>query len=546
MATEVANLTVKVDTTGVQKGERDIERMGQAAAKTTAQTDKMTTASKKSNVVVGDFGRKAGMAGVQFEQLAGQIAMGQNPMRAIGVQAADLGFILGVPLLGAVIGISAALASVFIPNTKSAAERAKELKDELRELESGFQKLTASQRLLLQLELQREIVKLSEEIDSLRSGIVTLSDIAVADQLAQQILTLGEQLDAVTGVTDEANESVDEYVASLQTELEMLGLTERAAHLYKLGQMGATEADRLAADAILQKIEAREKEIKQEQERERAAEKLKRDTLAQIDAENKRFEAAQENAERMAQLDETAMQRAERIREERLAKIEEDRQNDLISLEQYEEAKRSIQATFEEQAEQDRQERDDRRKESARMTTDALLAFEDVLLKGKSEKEKAAFRLAVNLANAEKRENARSIISNSYDAAMKAYKALAFIPIVGPALGAAAAATILAAGVSFAAQSLQGRALGGQVRAGESYVVGERGPEILTMGTGGRIIPNEAIGAPTAQTNNTTNVSFNINAQDASGFDRLLASRRGLIIQMINDAVEDQGREALV
>ena len=133
-----------------------------------------------------------------------------------------------------------------------------------------------------------------------------------------------------------------------------------------------------------------------------------------------------------------------------------------------------------------------------------------------------------------------------YDAAMKAYKALAFIPIVGPALGAAAAATILAAGVSFAAQSLQGRALGGQVRAGESYVVGERGPEILTMGTGGRIIPNEAIGAPTAQTNNTTNVSFNINAQDASGFDRLLASRRGLIIQMINDAVEDQGREALV
>ena len=325
-----------------------------------------------------------------------------DPMRAIGVQAADLGFILGVPLLGAVIGISAALASVFIPNTKSAAERAKELKDELRELESGFQKLTASQRLLLQLELQREIVKLSEEIDSLRSGIVTLSDIAVADQLAQQILTLGEQLDAVTGVTDEANESVDEYVASLQTELEMLGLTERAAHLYKLGQMGATEADRLAADAILQKIEAREKEIKQEQERERAAEKLKRDTLAQIDAENKRFEAAQENAERMAQLDETAMQRAERIREERLAKIEEDRQNDLISLEQYEEAKRSIQATFEEQAEQDRQERDDRRKESARMTTDALLAFEDVLLKGKSEKEKAAFRLAVNLANAEK------------------------------------------------------------------------------------------------------------------------------------------------
>ena len=31
------------------------------------------------------------------------------------------------------------------------------------------------------------------------------------------------------------------------------------------------------------------------------------------------------------------------------------------------------------------------------MTTDTLLGFEDVLLKGKSEKEKAAFRMAVNL-----------------------------------------------------------------------------------------------------------------------------------------------------
>ena len=190
---------------------------------------------------------------------------------------------------------------------------------------------------------------------------------------------------------------------------------------------------------------------------------------------------------------------------------------------------------------------DEKRKESARMTTDTLLGFEDVLLKGKSEKEKAAFRMAVNLANAEKRENAKSILSNSYDAAMKAYKALAGIPIIGPALGAAAAGTILAAGVSYAAQSLQGRALGGQVRAGESYVVGERGPEILTMGTGGRITPNSALGQGAGSVvNKTANVSFNITANDSEGFDELLVNRRGLIINMINDAIEDQGRAAII
>lgn len=191
-------------------------------------------------------------------------------------------------------------------------------------------------------------------------------------------------------------------------------------------------------------------------------------------------------------------------------------------------------------------EADEARKEQARQTTEQILAFEDVLLKGKSEKEKAAFRMAVNLANAEKRENAKNIISNSYDAAMKAYKSLAGIPIVGPALGAAAAAAVIASGVSYAAQSLQGRALGGQVRAGESYVVGERGPEILTMGGGGNITPNSAISAPAGVVNKTANVSFNIQANDTEGFDNLLVDRRGLIISMINEAIEDQGRQAIV
>jgi len=152
--------------------------------------------------------------------------------------------------------------------------------------------------------------------------------------------------------------------------------------------------------------------------------------------------------------------------------------------------------------------------------------------------------------NAEKRERAANIVSTSYDAAMKAYAALAGIPIVGPALGAAAAATVIAAGVSYAAESLQGRALGGQVRAGESYVVGERGPEVLTMGTNtGRIIPNEAMrgsGGGEQAVNRTTNVTFQISTVDARGFDQLLQSRRGQIISMINSASNDRGRRAVV
>ncbi|MBC7964080.1 MAG: hypothetical protein H7Y05_14195, partial [Steroidobacteraceae bacterium] len=40
-----------------------------------------------------------------------------------------------------------------------------------------------------------------------------------------------------------------------------------------------------------------------------------------------------------------------------------------------------------------------------------------------------------------------------------------------------------------------GRALGGPVESGSTYLVGERGPELLTMGgQGGTVTPNSALG----------------------------------------------------
>ena len=75
---------------------------------------------------------------------------------------------------------------------------------------------------------------------------------------------------------------------------------------------------------------------------------------------------------------------------------------------------------------------------------------------------------------------------------------------LGPA-GPAFAATIRALGYTsvgvIAAQTVgelaatNGRALGGQTRPGETYLVGERGPELLTMGNqGGNITPNSRMG----------------------------------------------------
>jgi tape measure domain-containing protein len=187
--------------------------------------------------------------------------------------------------------------------------------------------------------------------------------------------------------------------------------------------------------------------------------------------------------------------------------------------------------------------------EAAAQQTQQLLEFDNVLLRNKSQTSQAAFRMSVSLMNEEKRMAAGKIISDSYAAAMAAWRSLASIPFIGPALGAAAAGGIIAAGVSYSAKSLAGRALGGQVRAGQSYVVGERGPEVLTMGsTNGKVIPNSSINQTqaTGTINRVANVSFNITANDATGFDQLLNASRGKIIDIVNNALNDNGREALL
>ena len=100
------------------------------------------------------------------------------------------------------------------------------------------------------------------------------------------------------------------------------------------------------------------------------------------------------------------------------------------------------------------------------------------------------------------------------------------------ALGAIEIATI-------ASQQYSGRALGGRVQAGSQYMVGEQGAEMFVPDRSGTIIPNKNLG-------NATNVNITINANDTQGFDDLLVKRRSVIVNVINDALNSQGKEALV
>jgi hypothetical protein len=109
-----------------------------------------------------------------------------------------------------------------------------------------------------------------------------------------------------------------------------------------------------------------------------------------------------------------------------------------------------------------------------------------------------------------------------------------------PPFGFIGAAVAVAAGLANVAairsQSYSGRALGGPVMGNETYMVGENGPELFTPSTSGRITRNDQIGD-----GRPVEINFTINAVDTQSFDELLLQRRGVIQQVISDAMLESG-----
>ena len=103
------------------------------------------------------------------------------------------------------------------------------------------------------------------------------------------------------------------------------------------------------------------------------------------------------------------------------------------------------------------------------------------------------------------------------------------------ALGFAQVATIMST-------KYQGRRLGGRMNQGEPYMVGEAGPELVVPDRASNVVPNNKLGGMSQP----VTVNFNISTVDARGFNELLVNSRGTIVNLINSAVNEKGRMAIV
>ena len=88
---------------------------------------------------------------------------------------------------------------------------------------------------------------------------------------------------------------------------------------------------------------------------------------------------------------------------------------------------------------------------------------------------------------------------------------------------------------------VEGKANGGSTNGMQPYVVGERGRELFVPSTDGTIVPNHQMGGIGA-----TNINFTVQATDVKGVQELLIDNRATITNIVNTALNQKGKPALI
>lgn len=144
MAEQVGEIFIEVDakTAGLVSAVKTVDssskRMGKSLDWLDGRMVKMNKTTKAVKGGLGGMSRSAGQVGIQFQQLVGQIQGGQNAMQAVAMQAADIGIVMGAPLIGAIAGLSAAFASALVPSLFDSKSAAEQLEKQMESIEGAF------------------------------------------------------------------------------------------------------------------------------------------------------------------------------------------------------------------------------------------------------------------------------------------------------------------------------------------------------------------------------------------------------------------------
>lgn len=201
------------------------------AAKRSSGT--LVKGSKDASKALGGMGRKAGMAGVQVQQLVGQIQGGQNVFGALSAQAADLGIVLGAPLIGSIAGLSAAFAGVLLPSlfdSDSAMDKLSDTSDKLNEslrttdtgalkLGEGIVKLAKKSEALARIKIAASIRDAESQIKASTDGIASAVQDFTKVSLKgfnDDLFNMGVTFEGLAAGSEEARRSIGNTIGGLR------------------------------------------------------------------------------------------------------------------------------------------------------------------------------------------------------------------------------------------------------------------------------------------------------------------------------------------
>lgn len=544
MATINENVIFNVATKGTKETRREVSNTAVSVDDLVSQFRRAERALKDAGVQQEQFSRKvrnsngnykenasgmrmmrggAAQFGYQIQDVAVQLQMGQSAMMVFAQQGSQVASIFGPggAALGAVIAIAGALGSV-IMKANQASNATKNLSADIKGLGKEYKDLTAIQKEYLtnlekiaikkEEEAQAAILEQQEKIESLARAYNSLRN--ETDPMLGSTSAIATAFFSLSENTEEQSEKMLELKAAYDTSTQKVRAHKAEMDALNGVYQATAEGIKEYYDALAEGTE-RDSEAARARLDERIAleetlynvfkgfdEKRKEDAMAEVAMEEMLYET-------FKGIEEKKLEDKKKAKQEELDLFFDTFAEEVRLAEEKEQKLKAL-------------------NDAVLQNTGDMFGGIAANLKEGTRAQQAFLAVQKGIAVGQAIMNLHTAISSANTAPFPARLSLIAQAI---ATGTNAIAGIKTASFEGGGYTGMGARTGG--------IDGKGGfPAILH--------PNETVIDHTqGGGNKAVTVNFNITANDTDGFDKLLASRRGQIVSMVNQAVNNRGRPSL-
>ena len=490
---------------------------------------------KQFRVIRGGMGQM----GHQVQDIAVMLQSGQNPMIILGQQGSQIASLFGPQgaIVGAFLAVGAAIGTSLLPSLFKTSEALKEIKerteglvDEFDELNPVLQDIALRNAAVLMEDYKQQVADAKDEIAEHRATLAMFNttaekaaarteDINSKIQEQEDIIAVAKaQMEDLAKKIDGTTNETEKLIESLTAEADALGKTEAQVTRLSEAYLNATPANQAIIDQQLERIanyDALVEGIKAEQ-------KALDEAAKETEKRNKEFQKGEERLADFFFKETEKKQKADKKRVEDEKQREQDLAYFIMDMEQ-KRADRKAQLDI----------------SVLNQASNVAGSMADMIAQAKG-KESASYKAAFAV------QQAMAIASTIVSTETAAAAALSPVVGLGPVAGLPYAGVIRALGYA-SAGIIAGQTLASFEGGG---LTGPGARSGGMDGKGGRLAmvhPNEKITDlhKGESGSKVVNVNFTIQANDTEGFDALLRSRRGQIVNIINQAVNNRGRSSL-